>query len=77
MTKEYRSHNKIFERLAGTPERVIASIAETSDPAVLVCVNDFIGSGASAAEGILERYCHSLTLKSPTGVSVSSLRMHQ
>lgn len=50
--KAYRSHNKIYERNAGPPERIVASIAATSGPAVLVCVNDFIGSGKSAADGI-------------------------
>jgi hypothetical protein len=50
--REYRSRNAIYERMAGTPDRMVSAIAEEKGPAMLVCVNDFVGTGYSAAEGI-------------------------
>ncbi|MHB8618607.1 MAG: ATP-binding protein [Chloroflexota bacterium] len=53
MVKAYRSQNKIPENHCGSPEKAIGGLStEHTGPAVLVCIDDFVGSGHSAVEGL-------------------------
>ncbi len=48
----YRRHNKIYERHAGAPDKILPLLKEAPGPSILVCVDDFVGSGESAAHGL-------------------------
>lgn len=50
--RTYRAANGIHESYAGSPRAVLKELANASGKSVLVCVNDFIGSGHSAVEGM-------------------------
>ena len=53
LVRFYRSQNKMLERLCGPPERVFAAIGKNvNSQAIVVCIDDFIGSGHSAAAQI-------------------------
>jgi hypothetical protein len=53
LVRFYRNQNKMLERLCGSPEKVFAAIGKNvSSKSVVVCVDDFIGSGQSAAAQI-------------------------
>lgn len=51
--KQYRIQNKIPEQWCGSPDMVVTAMVNSKvDRAVLVCVDDFIGTGQSASEGV-------------------------
>ena len=53
LVRFYRNQNKMLERLCGSPEKVFAAIGKNvSSKSVVVCVDDLIGSGQSAAAQI-------------------------
>jgi hypothetical protein len=53
LARSYRSQNKIPERLCGTPEKIFTAIRKNaSTRAILVCLDDFIGSGHTGAAQI-------------------------
>jgi hypothetical protein len=53
LVRSYRSHNKIAERFCGNPETVFTAIRKNVNMRViLICIDDFIGSGHTAAAQI-------------------------
>lgn len=53
LVRSYRSINKIPERLCGSPEKVFSAVGKNSSiRAIIICVDDFIGSGHSASKQI-------------------------
>ncbi len=49
VVKQYRSQNSVYVDNCGDPSKVISAMAKGDwDSAVLVCVNDFVGTGHSA-----------------------------
>ncbi len=54
--KQYRSANGVSESQSGSPEKVIEALKLSPfKHAILVCVDDFVGTGGSAREGIMTR----------------------
>lgn len=50
LVRFYRTQNKIPERTCGSPDRVILALKKnTSTRSILLCLDDFIGSGHTAA----------------------------
>jgi hypothetical protein len=52
MVTAYRRENHYIDRQAGSPQKVIPEIMQAKGPTVVVCVDDFVGTGRSASEGI-------------------------
>ena len=48
----FRKHNRIYERHGGAPEKVLPLLGNRAGPNILVCIDDFIGTGQSAREGL-------------------------
>jgi hypothetical protein len=46
--RQYRVENKIPSQWCGSPDKVVANIADNSGKVVVVCVDDFVGTGQSA-----------------------------
>jgi hypothetical protein len=53
LVRSYRNQNKIPERFCGLPEKIFAAIGKNVNTrAIVVCIDDFIGSGYSATTQI-------------------------
>jgi len=53
VVKQYRSQNNVYVDNCGDPSKVISAMAKGDwDSSVLVCVNDFVGTGHSAANDL-------------------------
>lgn len=51
--KQYRVQNRIPEQWCGSPDKIVTAMVEADvDRAVVVCVDDFIGTGQSANDGV-------------------------
>ena len=63
---EYRATNPIPSDNSGSPDRVISAlVSANSNRAVLVCIDDFVGTGRSAVQGLKERILPLLEEKIP------------
>jgi hypothetical protein len=72
--KQYRSANRIHESYCGSPQKVVAYVAGHPGPEyIVVSVNDFVGSGQSAIEGLEKRLL--LPLRQSQSVDMSKLHI--
>jgi len=53
VAKQYRSQNSIASQHCGDPQKVVSAIMSSGmEQAILVCVDDFVGTGRSAVDGL-------------------------
>ena len=65
MVTHYRRENHYIDRQAGSPQKVIPEIVEARGPVVVVCIDDFVGTGRSAIEGIRKNLLDPLDASRP------------
>jgi hypothetical protein len=52
MAYAYKNENKVYKENVGDPQAVAQKVAASKESVIVVCVNDFVGSGTQAIEGL-------------------------